>query len=63
VPDTVQIRLQTRLEGNAAHLQMSVQGARRAGMSLYRDGKRIPMRYRVVDARGAAVAEGAMQYG
>ena len=34
-----------------------------AGLSIYKDGRRIPIRYRLVDESGEVVREGPMNYG
>jgi len=55
------IHLQRRLNGRA--VEVAVQGEAQSGLSIYRDGKRIPLAYRVLDARGAVLAEGPITYG
>ena len=41
---------------------MAITG-QKAGLTIYKDGKRIPVRYRLVDGEGAEVAAGKMNYG
>lgn len=44
-------------------LSVTVLGERRAGLSLYEDGKRIRLSYRRLDARGSPRGEGELRYG
>lgn len=42
---------------------VSVQGESGAGLTIYKDGKRIPLGYRRLDAHGKPLAEGKINYG
>lgn len=42
---------------------VAVTGDGGAGLSIYKDGRRIPLRYRVVGAQGQELAQGALRYG
>ncbi len=42
---------------------MAISGSGHAGMSIYRDGKRIPVSFRISDAAGKVVQEGPITYG
>lgn len=44
-------------------VSVAVLGEGHTGLSIYRDGKRIPMGYRLLDSSGAVAAEGSMDYG
>jgi len=44
------------------HLQMTILGENRMGLTIYRGGARIPMRYSV-EADGEELASGTMRYG
>lgn len=55
------VRIGKRASGR--RVAMSVQGPHASGLSLYKDGRRIPIRYRLTDARGRELAEGPMTYG
>ena len=44
-------------------VQGVVKGEHHCGVSIYRDGKRIPLGYRVTDAQGKEVAAGSLEYG
>lgn len=55
------IRVSSKLAIGQA--QMMIAGEHGAGLSIYRDGKRIPIEFRVVDEKGALLASGHMRYG
>lgn len=55
------IRLRSRVAGGQA--RMTIQGDAKAGLTIYRAGKRIPIDYRITDEGGATLASGAMRYG
>lgn len=55
------VRLEERVQSDG--LQVAVLGHERAGLSLYKDGKRVPMRYRRVDHAGQVQSEGKVDYG
>jgi len=55
------IRVNSRRNGSQA--QMSIQGESEAGLSIYRDGRRIRIDYRVLDADDTLLASGRMRYG
>ncbi len=49
-------------DGNVT-IQMMIQGEHHSGLTIYRDGKRIPMQYRMTDAQGKDITSGTMNYG
>lgn len=55
------VQLRTRRMPRA--LSVSVQGYRNAGVSIYKDGRRIPMGYRLLGFGAAELLSGAMEYG
>lgn len=55
------IEIDAKRHGQRA--QMSITGHRGAGLSIYRDGVRIPMGYRILDRHGEELITGAMTYG
>jgi hypothetical protein len=63
VGDAVQFQLTARRRGQAVVLQTPVAGDAHAGLSVYRDGRRITLRYRVTDADGRELAAGDLRYG
>lgn len=44
-------------------LNVSVQGMQGAGLSIYKEGKRIPLAFRRLDGEGRVLGEGKIQYG
>lgn len=55
------ISLKQRFDGSSAG--MEIRGAFAAGVSIYKNGARIPVGYRVLDAQGVELTKGAMNYG
>ena len=55
------IRIATRV--HAGRIQVSVQGEHGAGLSIYEEGRRIPIGYRLLDASGTELASGRIEYG
>lgn len=47
----------------SGNLGMEIRGLQRSGVSIYRDGKRIPISYELLDAAGKVVESGRMNYG
>ena len=44
-------------------ITMMIAGEHHSGLSLYRNGRRIPVQYRIIDQEGNELATGPMQYG
>ena len=63
IDPTIGMQCRTRPHHGSIGIQMGVQGEHHSGLSIYRDGKRIPIGYLVTDAQGRALAQGAMRYG
>ena len=61
--DTIRIQKALIPAGERADVRMMIQGEHHSGLSIYRDGKRIPIAYRVTDAKGDVLAQGSMTYG
>ena len=57
------IRIQRGLAPNGAQVQMMIQGEGHSGLSIYRNGKRIPIGYRITGEDGVVLAQGSMTYG
>lgn len=55
------ITVTSRVKGKRG--MMNIVGEHGAGLSIYQAGRRIPIRYRVLDAEGEELAQGAMTYG
>lgn len=56
-----EISVKQRFDGESAG--MEIRGAHAAGLSIYKNGARIPIGYRVLDAGGAELTQGSMNYG
>lgn len=59
----IQMQCRTRLQPDKLQVQMVIQGEHHAGLTLYRDGKRVLVGYRVTDSQGKPVAKGQLEYG
>ena len=55
------IQISSRLSGGRA--QMMISGENRAGLSIYKNGRRIPIGYRVWGSGGEELTSGDMNYG
>jgi hypothetical protein len=55
------IKMKSKLKGKA--VMMGISSSNGAGLSIYRDGVRIPISYKVLDAHGKPEAKGSMNYG
>lgn len=61
--DAVQFRGNANVRDGKLQLGFGISGADKRGLSVYRDGKRVPVTYRLLDKNGKAVAKGTMNYG
>ncbi len=52
-----------KMRGAALRLGFSVKSKENRGLSVYRDGARVPMTYEILDAKRKVLATGAMSYG
>lgn len=55
------IRIAERAQSDG--VSVSVQGMKGAGLTIYKEGKRIPLAFRRLDAEGRVLGEGKIQYG
>lgn len=55
------LKIKQRFDGASAG--MEIRGAHAAGVTIYKNGARIPMRYRVLDAADVELTKGSMHYG
>jgi hypothetical protein len=55
------IRIGKRLQGK--RLAVEVRGEEKMGLSIYRDGRRVPIAFRLLDERGREVDSGKIEYG
>lgn len=56
-----ELSLKQRFDGASAG--MEIRGAHQAGLSIYKNGARIPIGYRVLGADGVELTRGSMNYG
>ena len=63
IDDTVQFRGMVKRRGDKLQLGFSITGADKRGLSVYRDGKRVPVSYKVLDSKGKLLTKGRMNYG
>lgn len=61
--ETAHVQCRVRRGGDGLNVQGVITGEHHAGMSIYRDGRRIALSYRVSDAQGKELAAGPMKYG
>jgi hypothetical protein len=52
-----------RLERGQLRVQLGITNGHRMGLSLYKKGKRVPLRYVVLDGKGDELVAGALDYG
>lgn len=55
------IRIESRV--HAGRIQVAIRGEHGAGLSIYKEGRRIPLGYRLLDAAGAELGSGSIEYG
>jgi len=55
------IRIRKHIQGKK--LQVQIRGEGKMGLSIYSEGKRVPIAFELKDARGRAVESGKIEYG
>ena len=63
IPGAVHFKARAHRKGQKLQLGFALFGADHRGISIYREGKRVPVTYRVLDQKGKTIAKGAMNYG
>lgn len=63
VEDGIRMKCTTSLKGEDVQVGAAITGDNGAGLSIYQNGKRIAMAYRIEDAQGKRLAGGNMKYG
>jgi hypothetical protein len=63
VDETIRLTGTAHPEGGGVEIQLMIAGEKGSGLTLYRDGKRIDIGYRLADARKQELARGALKYG
>ncbi|MFV1966345.1 MAG: hypothetical protein ACC628_13050 [Pirellulaceae bacterium] len=63
IKPTISMKCQVHRKGLGLTVFTPVLGEEENGLSVYRQGKRLPLGYRLSDASGATIATGTMRYG
>ncbi|MHC4407516.1 MAG: hypothetical protein ACYS0E_05590 [Planctomycetota bacterium] len=63
IDDTVHFRSIARRRGSKLQLGFGITTKDKRGLSVYRDGKRVPVKYKLFDKKGKVLASGTMNYG
>jgi hypothetical protein len=63
VGETVRFEGRAKRQGGKLQLGFALKGADGRGLTVYKEGARVPVTYKVLAADGAVLAEGAMTYG
>lgn len=63
VDETVRFQCHAKRHGAKLQLGFSINGADRRGLTVYKDGVRVPVTYKVLAKDGEVLAEGTMNYG
>lgn len=63
IDELVTIDCSARRTKMGLRILVTVFGEIESGLSIYREGRRIPIEYRVLDAAGGVIARGGMEYG
>lgn len=62
--DSIQLKPHVKLKDDGMlHVGVAVWGEHHCGLTIYKDGKRIPIRFRVTDRNNRQIASGALKYG
>lgn len=61
--DAIHLKLQAKRSGDTLLITADVQGEHHCGLSIYRDGKRIPLDWRVTGGNQQILASGTIEYG
>jgi hypothetical protein len=60
---SIRIKVHARRKGRGLSLGMGIRGDKKCGLSIYREGKRIPVEYQLLFSGERPPASGAMNYG
>lgn len=59
----IALKLRVQRKDQKVRIQLGISSGEGMGLSLYKEGKRVGLRYSVLNASGAALAEGPLDYG
>lgn len=63
VDETIQARFTARSGVDSVLIQVAVSGEHHSGLSIFREGQRIPIHYHIASAQGQELATGTVEYG
>lgn len=63
VSSTVHVNLKARRQRGQVRVQFGITNGQHMGLSIYKEGKRVPLTYTLLDDAGNELASGSMQYG
>ncbi len=63
IDPTIAVDCAARRTKSGLRILMTISGEEESGLTIFRAGRRIPIEYRVLDARGRTIARGLMEYG
>ena len=63
LPESIQVVCRAVSQKSEVQVQGVLQGENHSGLSLYREGRRITIGYRLADGQGKELAAGALDYG
>ncbi|MDH3590920.1 MAG: hypothetical protein OER88_03525 [Planctomycetota bacterium] len=63
IGDTVHFKAMAKAHGKKLQLGFGITGRDGRGLSVYKNGKRVPVRYKLVNKNGKTIGGGAMNYG
>jgi len=63
IDDVVVFEGNAKLHGKKLQLGFSITGSDKRGLSIYKNGKRVPVTYKVKNRKGRVLARGQMNYG
>lgn len=63
IDDKVVFKGNAKMHGNKLQLGFSITGSDERGLSIYKNGKRVPVTYEILNRKGKVLARGQMNYG
>lgn len=63
VDETIQARFTARSGGDSIQIQVAISGEHHSGLSIFREGQRIPIHFHIASAQGHELATGTVEYG
>ena len=60
---TIHVNLRARRKRGQVRVNLGITNGQHMGLSLYKDGARIPLTYSLLDAKGKELTSGSLNYG